>query len=157
MFNLCYEKLDFSSRKYCRGVNSFDNAIWEHYLTFLFWIVNHTKNNLELFQKFLEQFQKFLEWQTIQKKLKLDVYKKKEKKVELPGLELTAGEVFRSCQSWTLYHCTTKLRHLIQLKFLFKNVSFMDYWQNCCFYYCNSVFYSHIPTLVFTVTTLLRY
>ena len=30
-----------------------------------------------LFQKFLEQFQKFLEWQTIKKKLKLDVYKKK--------------------------------------------------------------------------------
>ena len=83
--------------------------------------------------------------------------KKKERKVELPGLELTAGEVFRSCQSWTLYHCATKLRHLFWLKFLFKNVSFMDYWQNCCFYYCNSVFYSHIPTLVFTVTTLLRY
>ena len=81
----------------------------------------------------------------------------KKRKVELPGLELTAGEVFRSCQSWTLYHCATKLRHLIWLKFLFKNVSFMDYWQNCCLYYCNSVFYSHIPTLVFTVTTLLRY
>ena len=28
---------------------------------------------------------------------------------------------------------------------------------NCCLYYLNSVFYSHIPTLVFTVTTLLRY
>ena len=42
-------------------------------------------------------------------------WKKKEKKrkVELPGLELTAGEVFRSCQSWMLYHCATKLRHLL--------------------------------------------
>ena len=33
----------------------------------------------------------------------------------------------------------------------------MDYWQNCCLYYRDSAFYSHIPTLVFTVTTLLRY
>ena len=39
--------------------------------------------------------------------------KKKKRKVELPGLELTAGEVFRSCQSWMLYHCATKLRHLL--------------------------------------------
>ena len=39
------------------------------------------------------------------------------KKVELPGLELTAGEVFRSCQSWTLYHCATKLRQFLGLKF----------------------------------------
>ena len=43
--------------------------------------------------------------------------------MELPGLELTAGEVFRSCQSWTLYHCATKLRHFLQLKFLIKNAS----------------------------------
>ena len=28
---------------------------------------------------------------------------------------------------------------------------------NCCLYYRNSVFYSHIPTLVFIVTKLLRY
>ena len=82
---------------------------------------------------------------------------KKKRKVELPGLELTAGEVFRSCQSWTLYHCATKPRHLEWLKFEFKNVSFMDYWQNCCLHYRNSAFYSHIPTLVFTVTALLRY
>ena len=27
----------------------------------------------------------------------------------------------------------------------------------CCLYYRNSVFYSHIQTLVFTVATLLRY
>ena len=83
--------------------------------------------------------------------------KRKKRKVELPGLELTAGDVFRSCQSWTLYHCATKLRQFLGLKFLIKNVSFMDYWQNCCLYYRDSAFYSHIPTLVFTVTTLLRY
>ena len=82
---------------------------------------------------------------------------KRKRKVELPGLELTAGEVFHSCQSCTLYHYATKLRHLLQLKFLIKNVSFMDYWQNCCLYYRDSVFYSLITTLVFTVTTLLRY
>ena len=81
--------------------------------------------------------------------------KQKKRKVELPGLELTAGEVFRSCQSWTLYHCATKLRQFLGLKFLIKNVSFMDYWQNCCLYYRDSAFYSHIPTLVFTVTTLI--
>ena len=40
----------------------------------------------------------------------------KKRKVELPGLELTAGEVFRSCQSWMLYHCATKLRQLLWLK-----------------------------------------
>ena len=45
------------------------------------------------------------------------------KKVELPGLELMAGEVFRSCQSWTLYHCATKLRQFLLLKFFIKNVS----------------------------------
>ena len=83
--------------------------------------------------------------------------KEKKRKVELPGLEHTAGELFRSCQSWTLYHCTMKLRHLLWLKFLFNNVSFMNYWQNCCLYYRDSVFYSPIATLVFTVTTLLRY
>ena len=53
----------------------------------------------------------------------LDQKKTKKRKVELPGLELTAGEVFRSCQSWTLYHCATKLRQFLQLKFLNKNVS----------------------------------
>ena len=49
--------------------------------------------------------------------------KKKKRKVELPGLELTAGEVFCSCQSWTLYHCATKLRQFLLLKFFIKNVS----------------------------------
>ena len=49
--------------------------------------------------------------------------KKKKRKVELPGLELTAGEVFRSCQSWMLYHCATKLRQFLLLKFFIKNVS----------------------------------
>ena len=49
--------------------------------------------------------------------------KKKKRKVELQGLELTAGEVFRSCQSWMLYHCATKLRHFLQHKFLIKNAS----------------------------------
>ena len=48
---------------------------------------------------------------------------KKKRKGELPGLELTAGEVFRSCQSWTLYHCATKLRQFLLLKFFIKNVS----------------------------------
>ena len=51
------------------------------------------------------------------------VFEKKKRKVELPGLELTAGEVFRSCQSWTLYHCATKLRQFLLLKFFIKNVS----------------------------------
>ena len=41
---------------------------------------------------------------------------KKKRKVELPGLELTAGEVFRSCQSWTLYHYATKLGQYLKLK-----------------------------------------
>ena len=116
--------------------------------------VNGSKQQLSSFIIYdLDSIARVNERKKKKKKVKLT----KKRKVELPGLELTAGEVFRSCQSWTLYHCATKLRHLIRLKFLFKNVSFMDYWQNCCFYYCNSVFYSHIPTLVFTVTTLLRY
>ena len=33
------------------------------------------------------------------KKKKKSEFNKKKRKVELPGLELTAGEVFRSCQS----------------------------------------------------------
>ena len=49
--------------------------------------------------------------------------KRKKRKVELPGLELTAGEVFHSCQSWTIYHCATKLRQFLLLKFFIKNVS----------------------------------
>ena len=49
--------------------------------------------------------------------------KQKKRKVELPGLKFTAGEVFRSCQSWTLYHCATKLRQFLLLKFFIKNVS----------------------------------
>ena len=58
-----------------------------------------------------------------EKRRKKKVKLTKKRKVELPGLELTAGEVFRSCQSWTLYHCATKLRQFLLLKFFFKNVS----------------------------------
>ena len=116
--------------------------------------VNGSKQQLSSFIIYdLDSIARVNERKKKKKKVKLT----KKRKVELPGLELTAGEVFRSCQSWTLYHYATKLRHLLQLKFLVKNVSFMDYWQNCCLYYRDSAFYSHIPTLVFTVTTLLRY
>ena len=41
--------------------------------------------------------------------------KKKKRKVELPGPELTAGEVFHLYQSWRLYHYTTKLRQFLLL------------------------------------------
>ena len=38
--------------------------------------------------------------------------KKKKKKSGAAGTQ-TAGEVFHSCQSWALYHYTTKLRQFV--------------------------------------------
>ena len=50
------------------------------------------------------------------------------------------------------------LRHEAQT-FFAAQISHQEckYWQNCCLHYLDSVFYSHITTLVFTVTTLLRH
>ena len=72
--------------------------------------VNGSKQQLSSFIIYdLDSIARVNERKKKKKKVKLT----KKRKVELPGLELTAGEVFRSCQSWMLYHCATKLRHLL--------------------------------------------
>ena len=82
--------------------------------------VNESKQQLNSFIIYdLDSIARVNERKKKKKKVKLT----KKRKVELPGLELTAGEVFRSCQSWTLYHCATKLRQFLLLKFFIKNVS----------------------------------
>ena len=82
--------------------------------------VNGSKQQLSSFIIYdLDSIARVNERKKKKKKVKLT----KKRKVELPGLELTAGEVFRSCQSWMLYHCATKLRQFLLLKFFIKNVS----------------------------------
>ena len=72
--------------------------------------VNESKQQLNSFIIYdLDSIARVNERKKKKKKVKLT----KKRKVELPGLELTAGEMFRACQSWMLYHCATKLRHLI--------------------------------------------
>ena len=67
------------------------------------------------------------------------------------------GSVLLACLTWVLYHYATELRHVIKVKLQNIYLVTMFHQAYCCLYYRNSVFYSRIPTLIFTVTTLLRY
>ena len=99
--------------------------------------VNGSKQQLSSFIIYdLDSIARVNERKKKKKKVKLT----KKRKVELPGLELTAGEVFRSCQSWMLYHCATKLRHL-----LWQIIMNINYTQP-----------PNIIYLLFTISTVLR-